>query len=38
MNSFLEFFVERLVWLWKPFYALYRVLRDFVEEHENKVN
>jgi len=38
MNNFLEFFVERMVWLWKPLYAFYRVLRDLVEEQENKNN
>ncbi len=36
MNNFFEFFIERLLWLWLPFYALYRVLRDLVEEQDKK--
>lgn len=34
MNDFFEFFIERLLWVWLPIYAFYRILRDIVEEAE----
>jgi len=37
MHAFFEFFIERLLWLWQPLYGFYRVLRDMVEAHEEKV-
>ena len=36
MNEFFEFFIVRLLWLWLPLYALYRVLHDIIEEFEQK--
>jgi hypothetical protein len=38
MNDFFEFFIERLLWLWLPIYALYRLVSDELEERENKGN
>ena len=34
MNEFFEFFIKRLLWVWMPLYALYRVILDFIEERE----
>jgi hypothetical protein len=34
MNDFFEFFIERLLWLWLPLYALYRVLKDVIADLE----
>lgn len=34
MNNFFEFFIERLLWVWLPLYALYRVLKDVIEDFE----
>jgi len=31
MDKFFEFFIERLLWLWLPLYALYRVVKDIWE-------
>jgi len=34
VNDFLEFFIERLLWLWLPLYALYRITKDLIEQTE----
>jgi len=34
MNDFFEFFIERLLWLWLPLYAFYRVLKDVIADLE----
>lgn len=36
MNDFFEFFIERLLWLWLPLYAIYRLLKDEIEDYEKK--
>jgi hypothetical protein len=32
MNEFFEFFIERLLWLWLPLYAFYKIIRDIAEK------
>ncbi len=36
MNRFFEFFIERLLWIWLPLYAFYRILKDIIEEWNKK--
>jgi hypothetical protein len=38
MNEFFEFFIERLLWLWLPLYALYRVAGDIWENELKSKN
>lgn len=33
-NWFLEIFILRLLWLWLPMYALYRAIRDIMDDME----
>lgn len=30
MNQIVDKFLSRTVWIWLPFYALYRLTKDFV--------
>ncbi len=32
MHAFFEFFIERLVWLWKPIFSLYKVILNYIVE------
>lgn len=34
MHVFFEFFIERFLWAWLPIYALYRVVRDTIDDYE----
>ncbi len=36
MHAFFEFFIERLVWLWKPIFSLYKLISNLTEQEENK--
>lgn len=36
MQKFFEFFIERMLWLWLPVYALYRTAKDILEDIEAK--
>ena len=36
MQKFFEFWIERLLWVWLPIYSLHRVIKDLLEEYEEK--
>ena len=36
MHNFFEFFIERLLWLWKPIYSLYKIISDLIAEKEKE--
>jgi hypothetical protein len=36
MNAFFEFFIERLLWVWLPLYAFYRVMNDILNDLQEK--
>lgn len=36
VNSFFEFFIEKMLWFWLPIHALHRVLKDILDEQENQ--
>jgi hypothetical protein len=31
MNSFFEFWIGRMLWVWMPLYSLYRAIKDIIE-------
>lgn len=35
VNSFFEFFIEKLLWFWLPIHALHRVLMDILNEQKS---
>ena len=36
MNKFLDNCIKKTLWLWLPFYALYRLIKDLMIKIENK--
>jgi len=36
MNTFLDNFLKRTLWLWLPFYALYRLTKELFGADEDK--
>jgi hypothetical protein len=36
MNEFYEFFIVKLLWIWLPLYAFYRLLKDVFVDLEGQ--